>query len=97
MNYSITLSERALSELIESWEWYEDKQDGLGDKFKLEIDKGLLRIAANPFTGIVRRRTYFEVIISRFPFLIIYRIDRRSKTIFVSSIFHTSRNPKKKY
>lgn len=97
MNYSIILSERALSELAESWGWYEDKQDGLGDKFRLEVDKSLLRIASNPFIGLRRRRIYLEVVVKRFPYLIIYKVDNRERVVFVSSIFHTSRRPGSKY
>jgi len=32
-----------------------------------------------------------------FPYLIMYRIQKRKKIIAISSIFQTSRNPKKKY
>lgn len=97
MNYSVVLSQRALTELLESWEWYEDRQDGLGNRFRQEIEKYLVHISSNPFVGTKRRRAYFEIVVKRFPYIIIYRLDRRSKTIFVSTIFHTSRNPKDKY
>jgi hypothetical protein len=37
MSFTPILSERAQLELLEAWKWYEDKQTGLGDKFKKEL------------------------------------------------------------
>jgi len=31
MSYSIIFLRRAQKELLEAWEWYEGKQEGLGD------------------------------------------------------------------
>jgi len=44
-----------------------------------------------------RRKGFRETKINVFPYLIIYRIQKRKKIVAISSIFHTSRNPKKKY
>jgi len=34
--------------------------------------------------------------IEKFPFIVIYTIQKRKKEIFVLSLFHTSRHPKTK-
>jgi plasmid stabilization system protein ParE len=97
MSYSITFSERAFSELLDSWAWYEDRQDGLGDEFKKVVFRKLAQVAVNPEIGTPKKRSYYEITIKRFPYIVIYRIEKRSKTVFVSSLFHTSRAPKNKY
>jgi len=97
MSYSLVLSERALNDLVEAWEWYDYKQEGLGDKFKATIYKSLNTIKLNPEIGTIRKRSYRDIVVARFPYIIIYRVDKRSKTIFIATIFHTGRNPLKKY
>jgi hypothetical protein len=44
-----------------------------------------------------RFKSYKEAPVPTFPFLLIYRISKKSNLIRVVSVFHTSRNPKKKY
>ena len=97
MRWVAILSERAKRELIDSREWYEDKQIGLGDRFMNEVFTKLRNLEEDPTKGLRRNKLYYEAIVKTFPFLIIYRIEPDSKELFVQSIFHTRRNPKKKY
>ena len=32
-----------------------------------------------------------------FPYVIVYKINKRKKLIYISAIYHTKRNPKYKY
>jgi plasmid stabilization system protein ParE len=97
MTYELVLLKRAKEELINSWEWYEDKQPGLGDRFKDEIYACLHNLATQPEHYPIRKSPYREALVDIFPYLIIYRILKKEKYIVVSSIFYASRNPKKKY
>ncbi len=97
MIFVSVLSERAYSELLEAWEWYEDKQEGLGDRFKDQIFISLNNIEKNPFKGTQRKQSFREVPVKTFPYIIIYRIESETSRIYVDSVFHTSRNPGKKY
>ncbi len=97
MSYSIILLRRAYNELLKSWLWYEDKQEGLGDRFKELVYAGLSDIEKHPERYPVRKRPYHEARLNIFPYLIIYRVNKKNKTIIVSSIFHARRNPKRKY
>lgn len=95
--YSSTLSSRAQKEIAESWEWYEERQQGLGDRFFGEVMSRIHQIEQNPKRYPNRNKTYKETIIETFPFLIIYKINKEKKQIQVLSVFHTARNPRKKY
>ena len=46
--FTSVLSSRAQKEIAESWEWYEDRQQGLGDRFVEEIITRIHKIEQNP-------------------------------------------------
>lgn len=97
MSYKVLFSLRANQELLKDWEWYEDRQPGLGDRFKEAVYKQVHQIEAHPERYPERRKNYREIKIAVFPYLLIYRMKKRSKEILIVSIFHTSRSPRKKY
>ena len=97
MSYTTILLARAKNELLEAWIWYEERQTGLGDKFKNEVYKRIHEIEEQLTKYKERIKPYRETTIKIFPYLIIYRINKKEKLVIVSSIFHGKRNPKKKY
>jgi hypothetical protein len=48
MMYQIEFLRKSRSELLAAWEWYEDKQPGLVDKFKHQVDLRINEIERNP-------------------------------------------------
>jgi plasmid stabilization system protein ParE len=97
MTYKIEILPRARRQLMEAWDWYDDRWAGLGDRFMQEIEKKLQQIEKTPERYAERRKGFRETKVKIFPYLVIYRIQKRKKIVAVSSIFHTSRNPRKKY
>jgi plasmid stabilization system protein ParE len=97
MIYKIELLLRARLELLEAWEWYEDKQVGLGDRFTEQVYKCIRLIEKYPERYPEKKKNYMEAGVKIFPYLVIYRIHKRKKIIAVVSVFHTRRNPRKKY
>lgn len=95
--YRTIFSSKAQKEIAESWNWYEDRQLGLGDRFLKEITNNIRKIEQTPIRFPVRFKSYRETPVPVFPFLIIYRINEKKKIIRIVSVFHTSRNPTKKY
>jgi len=95
MTFTFLLSPKAHNEILEAWEWYEDKQTGLGDQFKQEVAKKLDVITANPLQY-ASKNSFREAQTDVFPYLIVYQINKQLNLIFVVSIFHTSRHPKRK-
>ncbi|HEY8659604.1 MAG TPA: type II toxin-antitoxin system RelE/ParE family toxin [Hanamia sp.] len=94
---SVIFSSRAQKEINESWNWYEERQPGLGDRFLKELRNRIYIIERTPGKFPARFKTYKEAQVPVFPFCVIYRINNKKKLIRIVSIFHTSRNPKKKY
>jgi len=97
VGYSSILSSRAQKEITDAWEWYEERQQGLGDRFVHEITNRILLIEQYPDRYPTRFKAYKETPVSIFPFLIIYRLNKKRKIIRIVSVFHISLNPKKKY
>ncbi|GAB3417258.1 type II toxin-antitoxin system RelE/ParE family toxin [Niabella aquatica] len=97
MTYTYEILLKARKELLEAWEWYEDRQDGLGDRFKSQVYQKIEQLVKTPDRYPERKKSFREVKIDVFPYLLIYKIARRKKVVTIVSIFHTSRNPHKKY
>lgn len=96
--YSYTLHPEADKEYADAYIWYEDQQVGLGEKFIEAVNKKITDIAAQPELYGSKNKGYRETIVSKvFPFNIVYRIARKHKEIYVASIYHNKRDPKKKY
>ncbi len=97
MSYSLIFNSEAEKEFSSAYQWYEEQQTGLGERFQLETEKQIQKIIANPEAYHLSKGNFRESLVSHFPFTVVYAIDKRKKTIYISSIFHTSRNPKGKY
>lgn len=95
--YTSILSARALKEITQAWEWYEERQQRLGDRFLKEVINKIRLVEQNPERYPTRYKAYKEAPVPIFPFLLIYRLNRKKKSIRIVSVFHTSLNPKKKF
>jgi hypothetical protein len=95
--YSSILSTRAQKEVAFSWEWYEERSLGLGERFLAELIARIRDVEKDPDRFPTRYKNYKEAPLSTFPFLILYRVSSRKRSIRIVSVFHTARNPKRKY
>ncbi len=91
MIFRLHFSESSKPEIQNAYNWYEDQQEGLGDRFLLTLNEKLDLILSHPFSFPQKRDNFRESYLGVFPFLIIYTI--KDKTIFIHAVFHTSRNP----
>lgn len=97
LTYTSILSSRAGKEILQSWQWYEERQQGLGDRFVREVVRCIGKIEKTPERYVKRVMEYREVQLDVFPYLVIYRMDKRKMLIRIVSVFHTARSTKKKY
>jgi len=97
MTFQTVWSTRSRNELDAAWQWYENKLHGLGDRFVEEVLTRIRTIEKEPLKAIQRKPPFRESMVKVFPYLIIYRIDNRNNVIFIQSVFHTKRNPRRKY
>lgn len=98
MTYSVRLHEQAHEEYIGAYEWYEAKQKGLGDSFMNSVEKRLQQISEHPEYYSKKQSSNFrEVKVANFPYMIVYEVFKRKELIHISAIYHSKRNPERKY
>ncbi len=97
MGNKVILSTVATKELRDSFHWYEDRMEGLGNRFVDIIDKTIEFILLNPEGYPEKSPPYREIVLDKFPFVIIYEFDKEMHIIYILHIFHTRRNPKLKF
>jgi hypothetical protein len=97
MPYVIKYYPEAEIEYLEAFRWYNEQLEGLGDRFELSIEKRLKDIIVNPLIHPTKKYSCKECVVEDFPFIIVYKIFPKQQIILIVSIFHTSRNPKRKY
>ena len=78
-------------EIDDGYDWYEQRQAGLGRDFLDEVERVLAEITANPARYGFADADIREGLLNRFPYAIYYRVltDR----IRVLAVYHTSRHP----
>ncbi|MBK5213124.1 MAG: type II toxin-antitoxin system RelE/ParE family toxin [Flavobacteriaceae bacterium] len=94
MIYKIVVLNIAEKQLDEALGFYESRKKGLGNSFLYEINSVYNHLLKTPFIYRENDHGYREAVVKKFLFLIIYEI--KEDTIYISSFFHTSRNPSQK-
>ena len=98
MSYTYLLHPLALEDYSEAYAWHEDVQRGLGERFIKAVRLKIEEIVKHPETfGNRDRKEFREAQVDPFPYLIVYKINKRKKLINISSIHNTKRHPSKKY
>ncbi|WP_394349717.1 type II toxin-antitoxin system RelE/ParE family toxin [Taibaiella lutea] len=72
-------------------------QKGLNDRFVEEVTHQVQKITENPFQYSRKINECRGASLKVFPFLIVYRMNSQKNTARIISVFHTSRNPYKKF
>ncbi len=91
MKYSILIRPEAENDMKEIFTWYENKRDGLGYDFLLQVESGIKFIERNPEICQIEYKGTRKYIIRRFPYKIIYLVEK--ERIIVLAIIHFKRNP----
>ena|SRR3990172_2061272 len=94
-SYRLVIAENAAKEYNSAYWYYEEQQQYLGLEFEQEVNKLFLLITKNPLLFARKFKRYREALLDKFPFFVVYEV--MGQNIVVHSLFHTSKNPKKKY
>jgi plasmid stabilization system protein ParE len=89
MQYQIVVIPEAENDIQEAFVWYEEKRIGLGCDFLLQIDAGINFISKNPKIHPSEYKGARKHIIKRFPYKIIYMIEKEK--IIVLAVIHNRR------
>jgi plasmid stabilization system protein ParE len=83
MNYSLVFHTHVQTDLSDAYHWYENRQEGLGERFLSETHPEFYGKAT---------KSYRRIVLRHFPYIIAFEIVNDS--IFIYAVFHTSRNPR---
>lgn len=92
--YRLEIKHEAVAEIEDAYYYYEELQAGLGDAFHKFLDRTFKAIIKTPSGFKVVSKNRRQVVVKKFPFVIIYEVF--DSTIVVFAVFHTSRNPSDK-
>ena len=94
MIYKVVIEPRAILDIQDAIDYYDSKQIGLGEYFYQVVDEHIETLTKTPFFQI-RYKDYHGFPVHKFPFILLYFIDEKLKTIYIVSVFNTSLNPEK--
>jgi plasmid stabilization system protein ParE len=92
MGYDLILHTHVEEDINDAYNWYEDKQEGLGELFLSELTGCYDKLKTHPEFYGKSGRNYRRLILHHFPYLIAFEIVRHKVMIY--AVFHSSRNPK---
>jgi plasmid stabilization system protein ParE len=92
MNLLTAFRPEAEADVLETRDWYEQQQHGLGDSFRDSLDQIVVRIQTMPQMYAVVFRDVRRGKLRRFPYVIYYRV--LPNRIEVIAVLHGSRDPR---
>ena len=87
----LAVSDRAVREIGEAYEWYEMQFPHLGTEFLDALDAQLKVISNTPLLYAETQRGVRRALLSHFPYGVFYAL--KDDIVSVLGVIHTSRNP----
>lgn len=91
--YKAIILPLAKEDISEAALWYNEKQQGLGKRFTAEVRETVHFLKQNPEACNIRFNGVRTAVMNVFPFMLHYVVDESNKSVLVSAVLHTSRNP----
>lgn len=95
MKHTIIIENEALEEIYDAYQWYEKQKKGLGEDFLNTLDKLYAYLDKYPNAAPIKYKQHHQAVLKKYPYVIMYKIEKQDLVIY--AVFHTSRNPLKKY
>lgn len=97
MVHTYIFEPRAMLEYEEAILWYHQRSKQASINFELAVSEKISEICLHPKRYRNTKKHFRETKLKKYPFSIIYFIDEQLSIIVITSIFHSHRNPHKKY
>ncbi len=93
MKFILELDPRAIKDIQEAIDYYDEQLTGLGEKFETYLNKYIKSLSKNPFFHF-RYDNIRCLPLKKFPFMIHYTVDENIKAVYIHAIINTSKDPK---
>lgn len=95
MKYKVEVKDEARHDISEAAEWYEEKQVGLGERFRENVIKHFEYLAVNPLSHQRKYKENRELLLKKFPYVIVYRLADH-QLVIVLAVAHCKQHSSKK-
>jgi toxin ParE1/3/4 len=93
MAYRLTISRRAMREIGEAYEWYQEQRRGLGSDFLQALDAQFQAIKQTPTLYAEVHRGIRRGLLPHFPYGVFYA--SKGDIVSVLALVHTARSPRR--
>jgi toxin ParE1/3/4 len=93
MPFKTVLDARAIQDIQQAIDYYEEQEPGLGEQFENFVHDCLITLEQNPFYQ-KRYDSIHCLPLKKYPYMIHFTIDEKVQLITVLAVFNTARNPK---
>jgi hypothetical protein len=93
--YQLIFKPRSIEMQKEAYQWYEQKQKGLGELFLTELEYHYAKLQHFPSAYTTVYKNYRQTRLKKFPYVIVFKIN--DTDVLVYAIFHSSRSTKQKF
>ena len=94
MKFKVIFHPEVANDIQEAIDWYNFKQNGLGNRFLIAVKKQLKILEKSALHYAVRYDNIRCMPLHKFPFMIHFRVNDNQRIVNVEAIFNTNRNPK---
>lgn len=95
MAYKIFVLQRTRENLWEAMDWYNEQSPGLGNELMNEFFEQLKGLRENPHRFQYILKPFRRMLLRRFPYKIIFRIDEKRQRVVVVVFWHEKKNPER--
>jgi toxin ParE1/3/4 len=92
MAFTLVIDPRAIRDVQQAIDYYDEQRAGLGERFESALNSHLRTLEKNPFFRI----RYDEIRclpMKKFPFMVHFTVDEHKREVTILAVFHTSRDP----
>ena len=93
MAFTLVIDPRAILDVQNAIDYYDEQQAGLGERFEATLNKLLLTLEKNPLFRI-RYDDVRCLPVNKFPYMVHFTVDEINSLVTVRAVFHSSRDPK---
>lgn len=97
MSWNVRPSVRAKYEFMDAVTYFESVSISISDKFIMQLFDSLEIIERNPLAYRKVKGNFRQFVLQEMPFLIVSTVHPMKGEVIIHSIFHTARNPQKKF
>lgn len=92
MAFSLVIDPKAIEDIQQAIDYYDEQQVGLGERFEATLNKHLLSLRKNPFFSL-RYDQVRCLPLKKFPYMLHFTVDEENSLVTIRAVFHTSINP----